>query len=149
MITSLWEVRRCKEIAAEVRGQLTSEGIFIGEADLGVMIETPAAVMVAGSLAKEVDFFSVGTNDLTQYTLAIDRQNCKLEKYYDARHPAVMEMLRIIARSAEEHGIWAGICGELAADPVLTEELIDMGYTELSVSPVFTLEMRKRIREIG
>ncbi len=148
MIASLWEVRRCKEIAADVRGELTEEGVFIGEVELGIMIETPAAVMVADSLAKEVDFFSVGTNDLTQYTLAIDRQNNKLEQFYDALHPAVIEMLRLIAKAANENGIWAGICGELAANPAITTELVAMGFDELSVSPVFTLDLRKRIREI-
>ncbi len=144
MIASLWEVRRCKEIAADVRGELTEEGIFIGEVELGIMIETPAAVI----LAKEVDFFSVGTNDLTQYTLAIDRQNNKLEQFYDPLHPAVIEMLRKIAGAANENGIWAGICGELAANPAITAELVEMGFDELSVSPVFTLDLRKRIREI-
>lgn len=148
MITSLWEVRRCKELAAEVRSELTEQGIFIGEVDLGVMIETPASVLIADALAKEVDFFSVGTNDLTQYTLAIDRQNNKLDQFCDTHHPAVLELLRMTAAAANRGGIWAGICGELAADPEMTELLLEMGYAELSVSPVFTLELRKRIREM-
>lgn len=146
MIASLWEVRRCKELAAEVRGELTEQGIYIRDVKLGVMVETPASVMIADSLAKEVDFFSVGTNDLTQYTLAADRQNNKLERYSDPYHPAVLKMLQIVADAAAGCGIPAGICGELAADPKMTEVLIDMGYTELSVSPVYTLETRRRVR---
>lgn len=148
MITSLWEVRRCKELAAEVRSELTDQGVYIGEVELGIMVETPSAVIIADTLAKEVEFFSVGTNDLTQYALAIDRQNSKLDKFYDPRHPAVLEMLRMIAAAAKNNGIWAGICGELAADPELTSVFVNMGYQELSVSPVYTLEMRKRIRDM-
>lgn len=149
MITSLWEVRRCKELAAEVRSELTGEGQPISNIELGVMIETPAAALIADTLAQEVDFFSVGTNDLTQYTLAVDRQNNKLEQYYDPHHPALLRMLAEIAKAARDNGIWAGVCGELAADPEMTEWFVDAGYHELSVSPTFTLEMRKRIREIG
>jgi phosphotransferase system enzyme I (PtsI) len=148
MIASLWEVLRCKEIAAEVRDGLAKEGVSIGEVELGIMIETPAAAVISNELAKEVDFFSVGTNDLTQYTIAIDRQNEKLEQFYDPYHPAILELLRIIAGSAAANGIWAGVCGELAADPKMTSALVGMGYHELSVSPVFTLETRKRIREL-
>ena len=148
MITSLWEVLRCKVMAEEVRQELEEEGIATGDVELGIMIETPASAVIAGTLAKEVDFLSVGTNDLTQYTLAVDRQNSKLERFYDPHHPAVLEMLRIIAEAAAENGIWAGICGELAADPALTKTFINMGYTELSVSPARTLAMRKRIREM-
>jgi len=148
MVISLWEVIRCKETAQAVCEELADEGIAFGKVELGIMIETPASVIIADSLAKEVDFFSVGTNDLTQYTLAIDRQNSKLEQFYDAHHPAIIAMLASIAKAAKNNGIWAGICGELAADLSLTETLVDMGYDELSVSPTFTLEMRKRIREL-
>jgi phosphotransferase system enzyme I (PtsI) len=148
MIASLWEIQYCKERVDEIRLELAGEGVNVGEVPVGIMIETPAAVMVADSLAKEVDFFSVGTNDMTQYTLAIDRQNSKLGRFFDPHHPAVMEMLRIIAKSAIENGIWAGICGELAADTSVTAQLVEMGYAELSVSPAFVLEVRKRIREI-
>lgn len=149
MITSLWEVRRCKEFAAEVRLELEEKGLPVGKrVELGIMIETPAAVMVADTLAKEVDFFSVGTNDLTQYTLAIDRQNEKLEQFLDIRHPAVLRMLAMVAKSAHDNGIWAGICGELAADPQLTETFLQMGFDELSMSPGCILEMRGRIREM-
>ena len=149
MITSLWEVRRCKELAAEARLELEEKGIPIGDdVELGIMIETPAAVMVADDLAKEVDFFSVGTNDLTQYTLALDRQNEKLEAFMDVAHPAVLRMLAMVAKSAHAAGIWAGICGELAANPELTRTFLEMGYDELSMSPVFILEMRGRIREM-
>lgn len=148
MIISLWEVRRCKEMAAEVRAELTEEGKAFGDVELGIMIETPAAVMIADTLAKEVDFFSVGTNDLTQYTLAIDRQNNKIEKFYDSHHESVMIMLKMIADAANNNGIWCGICGELAADPELVETFVNMGYHELSVSPTYTLSMRKQIREM-
>ncbi|MCL2828244.1 MAG: phosphoenolpyruvate--protein phosphotransferase [Oscillospiraceae bacterium] len=148
MITSLWEVIHCKEQAAAIRRELTAEGLPIRDVALGIMIETPAAVMVADALAKEVDFFSVGTNDLTQYTLAIDRQNHKLDRFYDPHHPAVLAMLQIVADSARDNGIWAGICGELAADPAVTATLLNMGFDELSVAPASVLEMRKRIRDM-
>lgn len=148
MITSLWEVLRCKEIAAEVRLELADAGIPFGKVELGVMIETPAAVMIADTLAAEVDFFSVGTNDLTQYTLAADRQNEKVEAYVDPHHPAVLKMLEIIAASAKKAGIWAGICGELAADMTLTEQFLTMGFDELSVSPSFILALRSTVREL-
>lgn len=148
MIASLWEVQLCKKAAEEVRSKLKEEGIPIGEVDLGIMIETPASVMIAETLAREIDFFSVGTNDLTQYTLAIDRQNSKLDRFYDPHHPAVLEMLRLVAEAAARNGIWAGICGELAADTTLTKAFIDMGYTELSASPAHTLALRRRVREL-
>jgi phosphotransferase system enzyme I (PtsI) len=148
MITALWEVRHCKEIAASICQELAGQGLECKKIPIGIMIETPAAAMISDSLANEVDFFSVGTNDLTQYTLAIDRRNSNLEKYYDPMHPAVMEMLRIIINSAKRNGIWAGICGELAAKPEATAALIDMGYDTLSVSPILTLDLRKRIREL-
>lgn len=147
MIISVNEIRKAKELVAEVKRELTTENIPFGEVELGIMIETPAAVMIADELAKEVEFFSVGTNDLTQYTLAIDRQNEKLDSIYDSHHPAVMRMLKMIVDSAHANGIWAGICGELAADLTLTEEFLKMGYDELSVSPAFTLQVRKKVRE--
>jgi len=145
MISSIWEVRRCKEIAHDVCKEL---GMDAGKVELGIMIETPAAALCSDELAKEVDFFSVGTNDLSQYTLAVDRQNSKLESFYDPHHPAILKLLRMVAKAAKANGIWAGICGELAADPALTSTFIEMGYDELSVSPSFTLSMRKRIREL-
>ena len=123
----------CKKIAAQVRQQLDAEGIAYGEVEIGIMIETPAAAMVSDDLAKEVDFFSVGTNDLTQYTLALDRQNACLDRYFDPHHPALLRMLAMVAENAHKAGIWSGICGELAADPELTGTFLQMGYDELSV----------------
>lgn len=148
MIISVAEVKKIKEIVSEVKSELIAKNIEFGEVELGVMIETPAAVMISNDLAKEVDFFSVGTNDLTQYTLAIDRQNEMLDDLYDSHHPAIMQMLKMIVDNAHANGIWAGICGELASDLTLTETFLKMGYDELSVSPAFTLGLRKRIREI-
>ena len=149
MIISVNEVRRIKEIIEEVKKELTEEGIaFREDVELGVMIETPAAVMVSRELAKEVDFFSVGTNDLTQYTLAIDRQNQKLDAFYDSHHPAVLEMIRMAAANAHAEGKWIGICGELAADLSLTETFLEMKIDELSVAPGMVLPLRKRIREV-
>ncbi len=148
MIISVSEVLRIKEIIAEVKGELKNEGIpYKEDVELGIMIETPASVMVSRDLAKEVDFFSVGTNDLTQYTLAIDRQNSKLDEFYDPHHPAVLAMIRMAAESAHAEGAWIGICGELGADLELTEEFLKMGLDELSVSPSMVLPLRKRIRE--
>lgn len=148
MIISVNEVRRIKDIIEEVKQELTEEGIAFREnVELGVMIETPAAVMVSRELAKEVDFFSVGTNDLTQYTLAIDRQNQKLDAFYDSHHPAVLEMIRMAAANAHAEGKWIGICGELAADLSLTETFLEMKIDELSVAPGMVLPLRKRIRE--
>ena len=147
MITSLWEVKRIKEIVEEVKAELTAEQLEFGNPQQGIMIETPAAVMMSGELAKEVDFFSIGTNDLTQYTLAIDRQNPKLDKFYDAHHPAVLSMIRMTVENAHKAGIWAGICGELGADTSLTKELLAMGVDELSVSPGSILPIRKIILE--
>ena len=147
MITSLWEVRRIKEIVEEVKAELTAEQLEFGNPQQGIMIETPAAVMMSGELAKEVDFFSIGTNDLTQYTLAIDRQNPKLDKFYDAHHPAVLSMIRMAVENAHKAGIWAGICGELGADTSLTKEFLAMGVDELSVSPGSILPIRKIILE--
>ena len=148
MIISVNEVRRIKDIIDEVKKELTEEGIAFREnVELGIMIETPAAVMVSRELAKEVDFFSVGTNDLTQYTLAIDRQNQKLDAFYDSHHPAVLEMIRMAAANAHAEGKWIGICGELAADLSLTETFLEMKIDELSVAPGMVLPLRKRIRE--
>ncbi|MBR7019481.1 MAG: phosphoenolpyruvate--protein phosphotransferase [Lachnospiraceae bacterium] len=149
MIISVEEVRKIKAIVEEVKAELDAEGTaYDRDIELGIMIETPAAVMVADDLAEEVDFFSVGTNDLTQYTLAIDRQNQTLEAFYDAHHPAILKMLRMIVEAAHRHGAWAGICGELGADPSLTKEFLRMGYDELSVSPGRILPLRKAVMEI-
>lgn len=148
MITSVKEVQKIKEIIAEVKQELKDEGIPYKEnVELGIMIETPASVMVSRELAKEVDFFSVGTNDLTQYTLAIDRQNSKLDEFYDPHHPAVLRMIQMAAESAHAEGAWIGICGELGADLELTEEFLKMGLDELSVSPSMVLPLRNRIRQ--
>ena len=145
MITSLWEVQKAKEIIADVKKELTEQGISYKDVEVGVMIETPAAVMIADDLAKEVDFFSIGTNDLTQYTLAIDRQNEHLDTFYNAHHPAVLRMIGMVAESAHKAGIWAGICGELGADLELTEAFVQMGIDELSVSPSMVLPVRDKI----
>ena len=148
MIISVAEVHEIKAIIAEVKEELKNEGIpFKDDVELGVMIETPASVMISRELAKEVDFLSVGTNDLTQYTLAIDRQNAKLDKFYDPHHPAVLAMIKMAADNAHAEGAWIGICGELGADLELTEEFLKMGLDELSVSPAMVLPLRKRIRE--
>ena len=149
MIISVAEVKKMKEIVEEVKTELREEGAaFREDVELGIMIETPAAVMVSRELAKEVDFFSVGTNDLTQYTLAIDRQNQKLEDFYDSHHPAVLAMIRMAAESAHAEGKWIGICGELGADVTLTETFLKMGIDELSVAPGMVLRVRQKIREI-
>ena len=147
MITSLWEVKKIKEIVEEVKAELNAEQLEFGNPQQGIMIETPAAVMMSEELAKEVDFFSIGTIDLTQYTLAIDRQNPKLDKFYDAHHPAVLSMIRMTVENAHKAGIWAGICGERGADTSLTKEFLAMGVDELSVSPGSILPTRKIILE--
>ena len=148
MIISVAEVKKIKEIVEEVKAELRTEGAaFREDVEIGIMIETPAAVMVSRELAKEVDFFSVGTNDLTQYTLAIDRQNQKLEAFYDSHHPAVLAMIRMAAESAHAEGKWIGICGELGADVTLTETFLKMGIDELSVAPGMILKVRQKIRE--
>ncbi len=147
MIISVQEVRRIKAFCARIREELAAEGVPVGQVELGIMIETPAAAVISADLAKEVQFFSVGTNDLTQYTLAIDRQNARLDEFYDPHHPAVLALLRTIVENAHAAGIWAGICGELGADPTLTETFLQMGYDELSVSPGRVLELRKIICE--
>ena len=147
MIISVDEVKKIKQIVEEVKAELTSQEIAFGDVEQGIMIETPAAVMVSEALAKEVDFFSIGTNDLTQYTLAIDRQNPKLEEFYDPHHPAVLNMIRMTVENAHKAGIWAGICGELDADPELTKLFLSIGVDELSVSPSRVLSVRKTILE--
>lgn len=148
MIISVDEVRRIKEIVEEVKKELDEQGIAYGEVEQGIMIETPAAVMISDLLAEEVDFFSIGTNDLTQYTLAIDRQNSKLDNIYDSHHPAVLRMIQQTIENGHKHGCWVGICGELGADMTLTETFLKMGIDELSVSPSFVLPIRKLIREM-
>lgn len=148
MIISVDEVKRIKEIVSEVKKELDEIGLpYDKDIELGVMIETPAAVMIAEELAKEVDFFSVGTNDLTQYTLAIDRQNQSLDDFYDAHHPGLLRMLKMIVDGAHKGGAWAGICGELGSDLSLTKEFLAMGYDELSVSPGRILPLRKVVLE--
>ena len=147
MIISVKEVLQVKQIIREVKEQLDAEGIKYSDPALGIMVETPASVMISDQLAREVDFFSIGTNDLTQYTLAIDRQNPRLDSFYDPYHPAIMEMIKITVDNAHKNGIWVGICGELASDFAVTETLLSMGIDELSVSPSFILPLRKKIRE--
>lgn len=147
MITSVWEIKKIKEIVAEVKQELDGAGISYQDVELGVMIETPAAVMCSEELAKEVDFFSIGTNDLTQYTLAVDRQNGELDDFYDAHHPAVLKMIQMVIENGHKQGVWVGICGELGADTTLTDTFLDMGIDELSVSPSCVLPIRKIIRQ--
>lgn len=147
MIISVDELRKIKTIVAEIRQELTEQGVTFGEPKQGIMIETPAAVMMSEELAKEVDFFSIGTNDLTQYTLAIDRQNPKLDAFYDPHHPAVLRMIQMVVENAHKSGIWAGICGELGADTTLTRRFLAMGVDELSMSPGSILAVRKIILE--
>lgn len=147
MIISVDELRKIKTIVAEIRQELTEQGVTFGEPKQGIMIETPAAVMMSKELAKEVDFFSIGTNDLTQYTLAIDRQNPKLDAFYDPHHPAVLRMIQMVVENAHKAGIWAGICGELGADTTLTRRFLAMGVDELSMSPGSILPVRKIILE--
>lgn len=145
MIISVWEVQKAKEIAREVKKELSKEEIPFKDVEFGIMIETPSAVIMADELAKEVDFFSMGTNDLTQYTLAIDRQNSDLDMFYDSHHPAILKMIQMVINSAHKAGIWAGICGELAADTTLTETFVKMGVDELSMSPSMVLPVRDKI----
>jgi phosphoenolpyruvate-protein phosphotransferase (PTS system enzyme I) len=147
MIISVEEVRKIKAIMEEVKAELDEAGIPYGNVEQGIMIETPAAVILSDLLAKEVDFFSIGTNDLTQYTLAIDRQNAKLDEFYNPHHEAVLRMIQIVVENAHKAGIWAGICGELGADLELTDRFMEMGVDELSVSPTFIYPVRQKIRE--
>ena len=139
--------KKIKEISKAIREELLQEGFQIGDIEEGIMIETPAAALLSDELAREVDFFSIGTNDLTQYTLAIDRQNAKLDSFYDAHHPAILKFIQMVIDNAHAAGIWAGICGELGADLELTETFIQMGIDELSVAPGCILPLRKKIRE--
>ena len=149
MIISVDEVKEIKKIVESIKAELTEKGIEYGNVEQGIMIETPAAVMISDLLAEEVDFFSIGTNDLTQYTLAIDRQNSKLDNIYDAHHPAVLRMIQKTIENGHKAGCWVGICGELGADMTLTETFLKMGIDELSVSPTFVLPIRKLIREMS
>ena len=148
MIISLREVRDAKELLETCRAQLLAQGYTVGRVEVGIMVETPAAVLIADELAQEVDFFSLGTNDLAQYTLAIDRQNPKLDPFYDPHHPAVLRMIRMTVEAGHRHGCWVGICGELGADLALTETFLRMGVDELSVSPSAILPLRRRIRAL-
>ena len=148
MIVSVNEIRRIKEIVGQVKKALSQEGYPIKEVELGIMIETPAAALISDRLAREVDFFSIGTNDLTQYTLAVDRQNQKLESTCDTHHPAILKLIQMTVENAHRAGIWAGICGELAADTDLTETFLSMGVDELSVSPSSVLKVRKAVRDL-
>ena len=147
MIISVDEVRQIKAIVEEVKAELAEQGIEYGNPAQGIMIETPASVMMSRELAEEVDFFSIGTNDLTQYTLAIDRQNSKLDKFFDSHHPAVLRMIQMTVENAHKAGIWCGICGELGADQTLTKDFLAMGVDELSVSPGSILPLRRIILE--
>ena len=149
MIISVDEVKEIKKIVESIKAELTEKGIEYGEVEQGIMIETPAAVMISDLLAEEVDFLSIGTNDLTQYTLAIDRQNSKLDNIYDSHHPAVLRMIQKTIENGHKAGCWVGICGELGADMTLTETFLKMGIDELSVSPTFVLPIRKLIREMS
>lgn len=149
MITSLWEVQQIKKIVREVQKELEEAGIPWKELEQGIMIETPAAALISGELAGEVDFFSLGTNDLTQYTLAADRQNERLERFYDPHHPALLRLIAQVAENGHRGGCWVGICGELAGDLSMTEAFVRMGIDELSVSPSMVLPLRKRICEVA
>ena len=147
MVTSVWEVREAKRLCEEVRRELKGEGIpYSEDVQIGIMIETPAAAIISDRLAKEVDFFSCGTNDLTQYTLACDRQNNDLGRFYDPHHPAVLRLLQMVTENAHKNGIWVGICGELGADLELTETFLALGIDELSVSPRAVLPLRNAVR---
>ena len=147
MVTSVWEVREAKKLCEEVKRDLKHEGIpYSEDVQIGIMIETPAAAVNSDRLAKEVDFFSIGTNDLTQYTLACDRQNNDLGRFYDPNHPAVLRLIKLVVDNAHKNGIWAGICGELGADLALTETFLAMGLDELSVTPRAVLPLRNAVR---
>ena len=150
MVIDLNEVRACKALLEECKTELRAEGVkFDEEIKIGIMIETPSSVAIADLLARHSDFFSIGTNDLTQYTLAIDRQNSKLDNIYDSHHPAVLRMIQKTIENGHKAGCWVGICGELGADMTLTETFLKMGIDELSVSPTFVLPIRKLIREMS
>ncbi len=148
MVASVWEVREAKKMCEQVKRELNAEGIaYADDVQIGIMIETPAAAVMSDRLAKEVDFFSCGTNDLTQYTLACDRQNNDLGRFFDPHHPAVLRLLKMVADNAHKNGIWVGICGELGADLELTETFLSIGIDELSVSPRSVLPLRQKVRE--
>ena len=148
MVTSVWEVKEARKMCEQVKAELTKEGIpFSDEVEIGIMIETPSAVLMSDRLAKVVDFFSCGTNDLTQYTLACDRQNADLGRFYNPHHPAVLRALKMVCDNAHKNGVWVGICGELGADLELTETFLSIGIDELSVSPRAVLPLRQKIRE--
>lgn len=147
MIISVKEIEKIKEIVEEVKLELAREDVAVGEVELGIMIETPAAAVISDLLAPHVDFFSIGTNDLSQYTLAIDRQNQSLDNFFDPHHEAILRLIQMTIENAHKYGAWCGICGELGADMELTARFVQMGIDELSVSPGYTLELRKRIRE--
>lgn len=150
MVASVWEVKEAKKMCERVKKELTEEGkAFSDDVHIGIMIETPAAAMISDRLAKEVDFFSCGTNDLTQYTLACDRQNADLGRFFDPHHPAVLRLLKLVADNAHKNNIWVGICGELGADLSLTETFLSIGIDELSVSPRSVLPLRQKVREIN
>lgn len=148
MIISVKEIRKIKEIVEEVKTELTKEGISFNRVELGIMVETPAAAVISDELAKEVEFFSIGTNDLTQYTLAIDRQNQNLDNFYESHHEAILRLIKMTVENGHKEGIWVGICGELASDTTLTRTFVDMGVDELSVSPTYVLSVRKAVRDI-
>ena len=149
MITSLWEIQEAKRFLEEVKQELQAASLpFNLSVEIGVMIETPAAAIISNQLAPEVDFFSIGTNDLTQYLLAIDRQNQNLGRFFDPHHPALIELIRLTAENARKHGIWVGICGELAADLSMTETFLKLGIDELSVTPPDVLPLRAKVRSI-
>ena len=149
MIISVEEVRNARKILREVQAELKYAGVpFDPKMEVGIMIETPAAALISAELAKEVDFFSIGTNDLSQYTLAIDRQNQRLEPFFDAHHPAILRLIEMTVQGAHAAGIWCGVCGELGADLSLTKEFVRMGMDELSVSPASILPLRKKIRSL-
>lgn len=148
MIISKWEVVKCKEILSECKKELESEGVTIGKYEIGIMIETPAAALCADELAEEVDFFSLGTNDLTQYTCAIDRQSASLEPFANTHHPAVLRLIRETIEAGHRHNTWVGICGELGADPTLTEDFLKWGVDELSVNPKSILPLRGNVRNV-
>jgi phosphotransferase system enzyme I (PtsI) len=148
MITSVEEVKQIYVIVDEVKAELEKQGIPYQIPEQGIMIETPAAVMIGDELAELVDFFSIGTNDLAQYTLAIDRQNERLDDFYNPYHKAILRMIQMVVDSAHKCGKWAGICGELGADPTLTEQFVRMGVDELSVAPSMVLKLRKIVREM-
>ncbi len=148
MVTSVWEVKEAKKMCEQVKAELTAEGLpYADNVDVGIMIETPAAAVISDRLAKIVDFFSIGTNDLTQYTLACDRQNNDLGRFFNAHHPAVLRLIKMVAENAHKAGIWCGICGELGADLELTETFLSIGVDELSVSPRAVLPLRQKVRE--